>query len=454
MIGIGWLEGLLNSVADHGREMIGIKEGSEDDNFTDAKLCLRLLEGKGEATNIALAREILRRWQRKDAPQQLAFLDLLSSEFDIDKQAIADAAQAYCSGDETSLKNLTSLIEAPRQELFRRLNMTPNGTAILVAMRSTLLKLLRQHPQLHNVDEDFQHLLGSWFNRGFLQLERISWRSSATVLEKLIEYEAVHPMQGWEDLRRRLNDKDRRCYGFFHPALPNVPLIFVEVALTTSISDSITTLVDPLAPVSDEQPNTAIFYSINNALSGLRGVSFGNFLIKQVAEELKDEFKQINTFSTLSPIPQMVATVYSYLDENNSKHSEQACKSAQMTFKKLLGQSAEFELTESSLDTLLDGNDNLKRQLCLYYLTYLKRGDKVRDPVANFHLSNGACLHRINIDANPSERGTTESWGCMVNYLYEDSTVVSNHEAYANDGKIALSKDLQRQVKYLVSNNL
>jgi len=454
MIGIGWLEGLLNSVADHGRELIGIKDGFEDDNFTDSKLCHRLLEGKGEATNIALAREILRRWRYKDVAQQEAFLNLLSLEFDVDTQAIAEAAQQFNSGERSSLLNLVRLAEAPRQELFRRLNMAPNGTKVLVSMRESLLKLLKQNPQLKNVDTDFQHLLGSWFNRGFLQLERIDWHSSASMLEKLIQYEAVHPIQGWEDLRRRLNDKDRRCYGFFHPALPDVPLIFVEVALTTQISDSISSLVDPSATVAEEPPNTAIFYSINNALTGLRGVSFGNFLIKQVAEELKDEFTQINTFSTLSPIPQMVATIVSYFDETNTKHSESERQHVLSSLKMLLGQSADFELTQQSLDTLLEGEDALKHQLCLYYLTQLKRADKARDSVANFHLSNGACLYRININANSSERGTNESWGCMVNYLYEGDKVVSNHEAYANKGTIALSKDLQRQVKSLVSNTL
>ncbi|NQZ31464.1 MAG: malonyl-CoA decarboxylase family protein [Oceanospirillaceae bacterium] len=449
MIGIGWLEGLLNSVADHGRELIGIKDGAEDNDFTDAKLCLRLLKGKGEATNIALAREILRRWQLKGASQKLAFLNLLSNEFDLDHQAIATAAADYCDGDKQSLATLISLTEAPRQELFRRLNMAPSGTAILVAMRSTLLKLLSEHPQLRNVDEDFQHLLGSWFNRGFLQLERISWQSSASVLEKLIEYEAVHPMQGWEDLRRRLNDKDRRCYGFFHPALPDVPLIFVEVALTTHISDAIGALVDPLSEISNAQPNTAIFYSINNALTGLRGVSFGNFLIKQVAEELKDEFQQIDTFSTLSPIPKMRKTIHSYLETEGSKHSLVSIALVQSQLRAILEIEKDTPLDMTIIEKQIETNPELKLKLCLFYLTVLKRQDKALDPVANFHLSNGACLHRINIDANTSQRGNAESWGAMVNYLYENDTVVSNHEAYAYNGEIPLSKDLQRQYKQL-----
>ncbi|MEH6442615.1 MAG: malonyl-CoA decarboxylase family protein [Oceanospirillaceae bacterium] len=462
MINIEWLEKLLETVADHGRELIGIKEGSDKSQFTDALLCHRLVDGKGEATNIALAREILQRWQGKNDGEKLAFLQLLAKQFGFNKAAIEQAIAGYDSDDPKTLARLIALSEAPRQELFRRLNMAPNGTGVLVAMRTFLLEQLPTSPQLQDVDADFRHLLASWFNRGFLQLQRIDWHTSATILEKLIEFEAVHPMEGWDDLRRRLHDKDRRCFGFFHPALPNVPLIFIEVALTCEMSNSIAQLVDPKAQVNEQQqPDTAVFYSINNALSGLRGVSFGNFLIKQVAEELKDEFPQIKRFVTLSPMPLMVKSLQEMFDVNSKRYSAEQRASNIAEISQLLekdsgsdlgnGNESESQLTWERLEFSVKQDPQLLHKLCLYYLAVLKRTDTALDPVAHFHLSNGACLQRINIAANTSLRGQAESWGCMVNYLYEDERVVSNHEAYVCASSIALSKELQRQFKQLMS---
>jgi malonyl-CoA decarboxylase len=460
MINIGWLEGLLNSVADRGRELIGIHDDTDNSNHTDKLLCKQLVQGKGEATNIALAREILRHWLSKSEEQKLDLLLLLSSEFDCDKTALKEAAIAFDPDDNSSYQRLIKAASTPRQELFRRLNMAPNGTSVLVAMRAFLLQKMPQNPQLKNVDIDFQQILSAWFNRGFLQLERIDWHSSASILEKLIEYEAVHPIQGWDDLRRRLHDKDRRCYAFFHPALPDVPLIFVEVALTNEISSDIENLLNINAPVNTEQaPDTAIFYSINNALVGLRGVSFGNFLIKKVAEELKEEFKQILTFSTLSPIPLMVKTFSLFLDPSSAqypadKKSKVLADLQQMLKIKTDKQDEAKEQSGLSIDELeqyIRSDSKALHKVCLYYLNVLKQGDAALDPVANFHLSNGARLHSINTQANLSDRGISESWGCMVNYLYEDETVVTNHESYVCDGNIALSKELQRDYKQLLS---
>lgn len=462
MIGIGWFENLLDSVADRGRDLIGLKDDHDDSNSTDALLCKQLLQGKGEATNVALAREILRHWQSKNESQKLEFLQLLSNDFDCDKSVLKEAANAFDPEDGSSYQRLIEAAKTPRQELFKRLNMAPNGTVILVAMRAFLLQQLTEYPQLKNVDVDFQNILSAWFNRGFLQLERIDWHSPASILEKLIEYEAVHPMQGWQDLRRRLDDSDRRCFAFFHPALPNVPLIFVEVALTNEISNAIEPLLDPeqrTEPLA--QPDTAIFYSINNALVGLRGVSFGNFLIKQVAEELKEEFSQIGTFSTLSPIPLMVKTFSAFLDPDSHYHSVQQKRSVVADIYKILkiefperAEQQSDQTIEFSVDTLeyhIRSDSKALHSLCLYYLTVLKQGDAALDPVANFHLSNGARLHSINIQANLSDRGVAESWGCMVNYLYEDHQVVNNHEAYVCDGNVALSKALQRDYKQLLN---
>lgn len=451
MVSIGWFEGLLNTVADHGRELIGLKDATNSKDFTDSRLCHRLLEGKGEASNIAIAREVLQRWSHKSDDEKLVFLQLLLQEFDLDTNAIEQAAKAYRNDDPTSLRRLIKLTEAPRQELFRRFNMAPNGTAVLVDIRSFLLNSLSQYPELKSVDADFQHLLGSWFNRGFLRLKRIDWNSSASVLEKLIQYEAVHPINGWDDLRRRLRS-DRRIFAFFHPVLPHVPLIFVEVALTCEISDSIAGLIDPESEINrTQEPDTAIFYSINNALMGLRGVSFGNFLIKQVAEELKREFPQINVFSTLSPIPMMRKAVQSFFNDKNNSYAEDVKTKFIDDLGKLLDQDSATEITLDRVEDIIKKDASQLEVLCLYYLTELKRNDRALDPVAHFHLSNGANLERINIDANTSQRGIDEAWGCMVNYRYENSYVVANHEAYVCDGTIALSKNMQRKYKQLLS---
>lgn len=450
-----WLERLLDNVADRGLELIGLRDRAGPDAPSDSELCHRLVEGLGEASNIALAREILQRWEAMDEPRRLEFLQILAVEFDPDPEAIAAAAAAYQPRDPTALQRLLAVTEPPRQELMRRLNMAPDGTAALVDIRAQLLRALPQNPQLKGVDADFQHLLASWFNRGFLRLERIDWNSPAALLEKLIRYEAVHPMSGWDDLRRRLA-QDRRCFAFFHPALPRDPLIFVEVALTAGVSSTIGPLIDPQAPEGDpQQADTAVFYSINNALTGLRGVSFGNFLIKQVVSELNAEFPAIRSFVTLSPIPRM--------RQGLRRAAGDAVTAPQL--ERLLGEAAETLKQTAGCDDPLEALDRLLQQpldesrqallnpllsdLALFYLGRMKRGEAAYDPVAHFHLANGARLERINLHANLSARGLGDSWGCMVNYRYRGDEVVANHEAYVCDGKITLSRDLDRRLRQL-----
>jgi malonyl-CoA decarboxylase len=450
-----WFERLLDNVADRGLELIGLRERDAHDAPSDSELCHRLIEGQGEASNIALAREILQRWESMDDERRLDFLHILAVEFDPDPQAIAQAAAAYRPKDPASLQHLLEATEPPRQELMRRLNMAPGGIEALVDIRANLLKALPQNPSLKVVDADFQHLLASWFNRGFLRLERIDWNSPAAVLEKLIRYEAVHPMSGWDDLRRRLGN-DRRCFAFFHPALPRDPLIFVEVALTNGVSSTIGPLIDPQAAESDPQlADTAVFYSINNALTSLRGVSFGNFLIKQVVTELSSEFPNIETFVTLSPIPRLRQGILKTADDaDTSKQLQQ-----------LLGERSEALLQAAGCDDPIEALDRLLQQpldesqqvllnplltdLALFYLAQMKRGKTAYDPVAHFHLSNGARLERINLHANLSSRGLSDAWGCMVNYHYRSDKVVANHEAYVCDGRIALSRDLERRLRQL-----
>lgn len=447
-----WFERLLDTVADHGRDILGLREHDGDKLLPDAQLCTQLVTGQGEATNIALAREMLNRWQAKNDEERLQFLLMLAQDFDPDPEAVADAVQHYDVNDYASLRQLMEVTEPLRQELLRRLNMAPNGTCILVDMRAFLLQHLKHHPELAKLDYDFQHLLSSWFNRGFLRLERIDWNTSASILEKLIQYEAVHPMTGWDDLQRRLA-ADRRCFAFFHPALPDDPLIFVEVALTTSMSDAIEPLVDPEAPINDTgEADTAIFYSINNALIGLRGVSFGNFLIKQVANELHKEFPRLETFATLSPIPLMRG----YIESTNPDTLKKLLKEQLEVLKKL----SQNEDIPAALTTLIGQYEQHNPEiitvvekclhtLTLYYLGKVRRQGHAYDPVMHFHLSNGASLDRINIFANMRDYGLKQSWGCMVNYRYESSQIVANHEAYAGQGKIAMSSDLERHFKSL-----
>ena len=313
--------------------------------------------------------------------------------------------------------------------------MAPGGTTAIVGMRELILSRLRDHPEIRSFERDLKHLLSSWFNRGFLQFERIDWRTPAVVLEKLIAYEAVHEIQGWDDLRRRLAD-DRRCFGFFHPALPDEPLIFVEVALTQGLAGQIQNLIET-APddQKDEKPDTAIFYSISNCQAGLAGISFGNFLIKQVADAVQSEFADIKQFATLSPIPGFRA----WLDD-------------------VLVRDTPPFLSEDDLDLLQRcdwRSSELIRQplktplmrLCAPYLVEEKSPSLPFDPVARFHLGNGASVERLNWSGDLSEKGIDQSAGIMVNYLYDSDQIVSNHEAYVRDGTIAASPAVTKLAK-------
>ena len=266
--------------------------------------CKRLLSERGEANSVAIARDLVARFRSLPEDQQGTFFERLSRDFSPDPDAVLKSAQAYASEPSAgNLLRLTQLAEPPRQELLRRINRSPGGTSSIVAMRRALLARVGKQPELQAVEADFLHLLSSWFNPGFLQLQRVDWNSPAQLLEQIIRHEAVHEIDGWDDLRRRLQP-DRRCFAFFHPQLPAEPLIFVEVALLPEMPAAIAPLIDKAAvPLPPSQYKVAAFYSISNCQPGLKGVSLGNFLIKRVAEELKRELPQLKTFCTLSPIP-------------------------------------------------------------------------------------------------------------------------------------------------------
>jgi len=399
------LADLLSTVFE--RRYRGAAEPDRQNRSIEA-LCRDLLGSSGEVSGMALARLILDRYAGMDDVGKLGFFEFLTQDMGVDPEAVRDTLDAFeTTPDRTTYRAFMSAAEPPRQELARRLNQVPGATAQLVAMRADLLRLTRDNPGLSVVDLDLKHLFASWFNRGFLVLRPINWTSSADVLEKIIAYEAVHAIDSWDDLRRRLQPTDRRCFGFFHPAMPDEPLIFVEVALTRGVPGAIhDVLSDERAAIAPDAADTAVFYSISNCQSGLAGISFGNSLIKQVVADLSQELPNLKTFVTLSPIPGLNR----WLSERGKAMPE---------------------------------DDDARRQITAQYLLNGKR-DKGRpyDPVARFHLGNGASIHAIHAGADRSANGQRQSGGVMVNYLYDLRQISQNHERFAASGEIAASSEV------------
>ncbi len=383
---------------------------------------LAILAVRDEASATRLARLLVKRWDEADDDARLGYLRFLTAELGPDPEALDAAIERYRTDPSPAATvSLSEAVEAPRQELLRRLNTAPGGTATVVALRSALH---RRHAELGDIEpteHDIAHLLRSWFNLGFLHFERLTWDSPTSVLEKLIDYEAVHEIQGWDDLRRRLQG-DRRCFALFHPALPGDPLIFVAVALTDGLATSVQ---DLLAPGEGTRPppnaDTAIFYSITNCQTGLRGISFGSFLLKQVIDQLATELPQIHRFSTLSPIPGLRRWLAEHTDL------------------------AELAVAEVSRDVLDSARPRLERAAA-DYLTSCGPDGRPLDPVGRFHLRNGARVEQLNWMANATSVGLDRSLGMMVNYLYEPDELETNHEALVNAGQIAASERIRRLV--------
>ena len=406
--------------------------------------CQRLLASDGEASSIALASRALGMYQRLDAQQRQRFFARLASDFAAEPAAIDAAYARYAEQrDNASLEALFEACEPRRQELFRRLNLTSGGTVELVRMREDLLGLLREHPELTAIDADFAHLFGSWFNRGFLMLKRIDWHTPASILEKIIRYEAVHEIRDWDDLRRRLDARDRRCFAFFHPAIGDDPLIFVEVALHKGLPARIQPiLAGEDAGIDDpEVADTAAFFGISNCQTGLRGISFGNFLIKQVVQELKQELPQLKHFVTLSPVPGFAQWLAERRDD----------EALPISVRKSL---AELEDPDWHRDP--ERAERLKSVVKPLAARYLLEEKNARglplNPVARFHLGNGAELHRINWLGDVSAKGLRQAAGLMVNYLYVLDDIERNHENYTANATVARSsevKDLARKARKL-----
>jgi len=411
----------------------------------------RLISERGESNAVSMADDVINNYCKLSKDQHAKFFTFLFQKLNPDPIAVMSAAQNFSAeGNARNYIKLQRVVEPPRQELFRRLNRATNGTAALVGMRRDLLQVLDKQPELTAVDFDLRHLLSSWFNPGFLKMHRVDWKSPAEILEKLIQHEAVHAIDGWDDLRRRLQP-DRRCFAFFHPQLPNEPLIFVEVALLPEIPAVIMPLVDKKAETVHQTSNykVAAFYSISNCEPGLRGVSMGNFLIKRVAEQLHAEFPSLKTFITLSPIPGFIDWIAAGADVGGEKSSVQlkpAIRTAREQALETLGL-AKRSWTERLSSGWHPDNTTAKEKSALLCLAsiYLGIGSAGRNgnPVAKFHLGNGARLHQINWSADLSRKGLRESGALMVNYLYDLSSVEENHERFTQ-GEIDYSRAVGR----------
>lgn len=387
---------------------------SEEDGRSIEDLCRALMSQKTEKSGMRVASTILERYRRLENAQKLDLFRFLNTEFDVDRQRVVELAQAYA--DDPSPQNyaqFSNSAEPGRLALFRRLNETPDATGDLVRMRADLLPHLKEEPSLKRLDRDFVHLLRSWFNRGFLVMRQITWASPAAILEKVIAYEAVHEIRTWDDLRRRLQPADRRCFAFFHPAMPDEPLIFVEVALVKGVPGSVQALLsDSREVIAQEDADTAVFYSISNCQKGLAGISFGNSLIKQVARDLARDLPNLKTFVTLSPVPNLSR----WLDQSD------------------------WELGPD--------DDTALKQMAAHYLIDAKTRDgRPLDPVARFHLSNGAQVHAVHTGADVSPNGLAQSHGVMVNYLYDLKKISKNMQGFADTGQIVASGQIRTLAK-------
>lgn len=405
----------------------------------------RLLSERGEANSLALARELVDKIAGLGAEGLETLFEQLSRDFNPDPPAVLAAAQAYAREPNAQhLLALTRVSEPPRQELFRRLNRAPGATGMLVRLRRSLLAGLAKHPEWRCVEADLLHLFSSWFNPGFLQMRQVDWNSPAQLLEQIIRHEAVHEIDGWDDLRRRLQP-DRRLFAFFHPQLPDEPLIFVEVALLPEMPGAIAPLIDKKAQTMPaDKFKVAVFYSISNCEPGLKGVSLGNFLIKRVAEHLQREIPRLKTFCTLSPIPGFAA----WLQRGSGDGLDELppLKKAQLerarAARELLLQACGGDLGRlSQAETLAKLDENAQQALLRLAAVYLigQTATSQGDPVARFHLDNGARLERLNPQGNHGAKGLKQSCGMMVNYLYDLDKIEGHHEAFTQ-GEIAYSR--------------
>jgi malonyl-CoA decarboxylase len=434
---------LLQTISERGRALLARNRRVEATARSESlvELCEDLLSSLGEASGVARAREILGRYNELTTGPRIAFFEALAERFGTDPDRMAAAIAAWRERPAaTTAAEVHAASEPRRQELFRRLNLAPGGTAALVHMREQLMDALDHRDDLAAVDEDFVHLFSSWFNRGFLVLRRIDWSTPAIILDKIIRYEAVHEISDWDDLRRRIDPSDRRCYAFFHPALVDDPLIFVEVALTRDIPAAIAPILSPERDVMEpDKMRTAVFYSISNCQRGLAGVSFGNFLIKQVVEEICREMPKLATFVTLSPVTNFAV----WLEHERAQDNSAALNETDKALFAALDEPAWWRAEETAARL----QDPLMRTAAWYFLRARNGRGLPVDAVARFHLGNGARLERINWLADTSERAMAQGHGLMVNYQYDLDDIEKNHEAYAESRTVVASSAVQKWLR-------
>ena len=428
------LKKIISSIADAGQKLFKKPKIKSGDLDSIINLCDELLSNKGIVFGITVARDITSLYQELSHENKLIFFKKINEKYKPNYEEVDSTIKLYSqSRDEKSLSKLFVAAEGKRRELFRRMNIAPNGTAIIVKMREDLLSLIEKNKELVYLDSDLIHLFKAWFNPGFLNLEKITWKTKALVLEKIIKYERVHLMRDMNDLKRRLGE-DRRFFSFFHPALEDEPVIFVQVALTSGLSKSIQEIMKPSSDI-EKKNDTATFYSISNCQEGLTRVTLGNFLIKRVIFEIQEELPNIKKFGTLSPIPGF-AEWFNYCDLKKME-SILGKSSNNMSFLK----SPNFKAGDSRI---ISFKENIVK-LVAHYLINEKdlSGFPVGD-VTRFHLRNGAIINDIVVNADISEAGFKRSFGVMVNYLYELNDIEKNHEDFVNNKKVIYSRDLEK----------
>ena len=429
------LKQIISSIADAGQKLFSKKNIKENDLDSILSLCDDLISHKGAAFGITVARDITKLYQVLAPENKLLFFKRINEKYKASFKEVDEAINHYkISPNEKTLANLFKSSEGKRRELFRRMNMAPNGTSIIVGLREDLLKILKVNKDLGALDDDLRHLFKAWFNPGFLKLEKITWDTKAAVLEKIIKYERVHQMKDMNELKRRLGE-DRRFFSYFHPALEDEPIIFVQVALTKGLGKSIQELMKPTNN-EEKSYDTATFYSISNCQEGLSRVTLGNFLIKRVVYEIQEELPHIKNFGTLSPIPGF-ADWFTYLEEVKIKSILGNIKDQDVSFLK----SQDLKIGDSRIIK----NKEAITKLVAHYIVNEKnqKGLPIND-VSRFHLGNGALVDDIIVNANVSEQGFKRSYGVMVNYLYELKNIEKNHEDYMNNNKVIVSDKIKK----------
>jgi malonyl-CoA decarboxylase len=429
------LRQIISSIADAGKQLFNKKDIKKNDLDSILSLCDDLISNKGAAFGITVARDITELYQTLSIDNKILFFKSINEKYRPSFTKVNEAIDVYKnSQNEKTLSDLFKVSEGKRRELFMRMNMAPNGTSIIVSLREDLLKILKENRDLVSLDEDLKHLFKSWFNPGFLKLKKITWDTKAAILEKIIKYERVHHMKDMNELKRRLGE-DRRFFSYFHPALEDEPIIFVQVALTNGLGRSIQEITKQSSG-DEKKYDTATFYSISNCQEGLSRVTLGNFLIKRVVYEIQEELPHIKNFGTLSPIPGFVDW-FSYLEESKIKNILGNIKNQDVMFLK----SKDLKIGDKRI---IDNKEAIIK-LVSHYIVNEKNSDGLPvNDVSRFHLGNGAIVEDIIINANISDIGFKRSFGVMVNYLYELRNIEKNHEEYMNKKKVILSDKLKK----------